>query len=292
MNAKSNWNRAAQLLVVFSMALALKQYYSTANVNQLRWILTPTTLIVELATGLSFDFESHAGYMSSDRTFVIAASCAGVNFLITAFLMLSLGKLWCDHGVSASDRTRSILASWKFIPAAAGVAFVATILANTVRIATALHLRQSPLEIAGLSGNQLHRLQGIFIYFGFLFLLFVMAEKITRRNATAGVSADSGRRFRVLRNCSFPLVIYYATALGIPLVNVIYRNGNTPEDFWEHSGFVLLAPLLIILPIATWQLLSSRRRKLNSRSASYGTAGALARQTTQKRITISTTLRV
>ena len=80
----------AQLVIVLLCAVVVKLYYSTTGVNQLRWILAPTTFVVELISGSRFEFESYAGYMSSDRKFLIAASCAGVNFLITSFLMLSL----------------------------------------------------------------------------------------------------------------------------------------------------------------------------------------------------------
>ncbi len=97
MNQTSTLTRNAQLVVVVLAALALKFYYSTASADQLRWILAPTTVLVELVSGTSFEFESHAGYLSSDRSFLIATSCAGVNFLITSFLMLALRRLWRDR---------------------------------------------------------------------------------------------------------------------------------------------------------------------------------------------------
>src|SRR5687767_9823927 len=95
MNRKVIWG--AQLAVVALCALALKYHYSTATPDQMRWILAPTTLLVELFSRKSFEFESYTGYMSADHTFVIAAPCAGVNFLITAFLMLTLRRLWRDR---------------------------------------------------------------------------------------------------------------------------------------------------------------------------------------------------
>ena len=79
MNAKfTRLNQLAKLLAILLGALALKHFYSTASVNELRWILAPTTLLVELVSGRAFNFEMHAGYMSSDRSFLIASSCAGV----------------------------------------------------------------------------------------------------------------------------------------------------------------------------------------------------------------------
>jgi exosortase K len=244
MSQKATWNRNAQLLVVLLSALALKLYYSTASVNQLRWILAPTAVFVELVSGTSFEFESHAGYISSDRSFVIAASCAGVNFLITSFLVLSLRKLW-------RDRSRNI--AWKFIPTVALSAYVATLVANTVRVSTSLRLNRMPLELSWLSPNQLHRFEGIFIYFGFLLLLFMVSEKVSSENSL-GLSPDRGCPRGdpgVFRQSFFPLLIYYATMLGVPLANGAFRPGIAATDFWEHSVFVLLTPLLLILPLAT-----------------------------------------
>lgn len=257
MNKQATWNRIAQLVVVMLCALLLKLSYSTASPNQLRWILAPTTVLVELVSGTQFEFESHAGYISSDRSFLIAASCAGVNFLITSFLMLSLGKLWRDRSRNRSVKPSYILA-WRFIPYAAVCAYLATLMANTVRISTALWLRRMPLEISWLSGNQLHRLEGIFIYFGFLLLLFVVSEKMSSDSAS-GLPPHAGCRRRnrsLFRQSLFPLVIYYATTLGIPLANGAYRQG---ADFWEHSVFVILTPLVLILPLATFRFRKDQR---------------------------------
>src|ERR1044071_7299112 len=94
MKQRLNKNWYLQLFAVLACAWGLKWFYSSATVDQLRWILWPTTKLVELVTGAQFAFESRAGYMNIEHTFLIAASCAGVNFLITAFVMLGLRKLW------------------------------------------------------------------------------------------------------------------------------------------------------------------------------------------------------
>src|SRR6476646_201166 len=85
-----NRRAAVQFILVLAAAAALKQFYSTASANELRWVLWPTSRLTELVTGTHFTFEPYAGYMSSDRGFLIASACAGINFLIMAFLMLSL----------------------------------------------------------------------------------------------------------------------------------------------------------------------------------------------------------
>ena len=205
----------AQLAIVALCALALKQYYSTATANELRWILAPTTLLVELLSGRSFTFESYTGYMSSDHTFVIAVSCAGVNFLITAFVMLALRRLW-------QGRFESV--SWRFLPMSMAIAYVTTVIANAMRIVIALEIQRRSLEVNGLTGNQLHRLEGIVVYFGFLMLLFVVVER---------------------KLLMFPVIIYYAMTLGVPLVNGAFHR----PGFWEHFGFVMVMPLVVMLPV-------------------------------------------
>jgi exosortase/archaeosortase family protein len=162
--------------------------------------------------------------MSSDHRFVIAVPCAGVNFLITAFLMLSLRRLW-------RDRLQGV--SWTFLPISAALAYAATLVANTTRICIALEIQRRSLEVSGLSDNQLHRLEGIVVYFGFLLLLFMLSERMeTAKPHTALL---------------FPLGIYYATTLGIPLLNGSYRQGI---PFWEHFVFVLIFPLILVAILA------------------------------------------
>jgi exosortase K len=218
---------SAQLAVVGLCALALKFYYSTATADDLLWILRPTTALVELLSGQRFDFESYAGYVSNDHRFVIAAPCAGVNFLITAFLMVALRRLW-------RERFRAI--RWRFIPLAGLLAYVATLIANTTRIWLALEMRAWAVSFSGLTNNQLHRLEGIVVYFTFLLLLFVLIERF-----------ESSQRRSFVRLSVFPLLVYYAMTLGVPLLNGSYRKGST---FWQHFAFVIVLPLLILLPLA------------------------------------------
>ncbi len=210
----------AQLALVLLCALALKKYYSTATANQLRWILAPTTLIAELLSGRSFVFESYQGYMSSDHAFVIAVPCAGVNFLITAFVMLALRRLW-------NGRPESV--SWRFLPISMVLSYVTTVIANAMRIVIALEIQRRSFEVSGLTENQLHRLEGIVVYFGFLMLLFVVVER-----------KDSRKMWL------FPVGVYYVMTLGVPIVNGSFHRAG----FWEHFGFVIVMPLLMLLLIA------------------------------------------
>ena len=248
---RSMLSRLGQLVVILGGALSLKFYYSTASVNQLRWILTPTTLLVEFVTGRTFAFESHAGYMSSDHTFLIAASCAGVNFLITAFLMISLRQIWRERRSTVPMNWRG----WIFLPVSAVIAYLSTIIANTARISIALQLQQTPLKIGSLSSDQVHRLEGVIVYFGFLFLLFVISER--PRLDMERKRVQSVKAFGFLRACLFPLLIYYTTTLGLPIANGAYRHAS----FWQHSLFVVLTPIVVVLVSFTLVCLRSCYRR-------------------------------
>lgn len=240
----SNRKAAVQLVVVLAAAAALKQFYSTASANDLRWILWPTARFTELVTGIRFAFESYSGYMSDDRSFLIASACAGVNFLIAAFLMLTLKKLFDrrDKGVR-----------WRYFFVAMVSAYAATIVANTVRISSALWLNASRSSFGGLDRDEVHRLDGIFIYFGCLLLLFAVSEK-----------ANAGKPVASVRSYLFPLVIYYAMTLAVPIVNGASRQGF---EFWQHAAFVLLTPLVLIAVVSIPIELFSRRAKRKDISA-------------------------
>jgi exosortase K len=243
-----NHKRIAQLIVVLLCALAVKLFYSTASVNELRWILAPTTFLVELVTGSRFKFESYAGYINGDRSFVIAASCAGVNFLITAFLMLAFGRLWRRRSQKEAKDS-----SWRFIPAAAVFAYLTTLVANTVRISTALRMHATRFELSWLSPEEIHRLEGILIYFGFLLLLFILSERLREK------SKSSQKNFGgLVRPCLFPLLIYYATTLGVPLADAAYRSVPAAPDFREHLLFVLFTPLVLIFPLIAVRVARAR----------------------------------
>ena len=240
-----------QLIAVLLCAYALKFHYSTASVDQLRWILAPTTFLVELLSGREFAFESHAGYMSADHTFLIAASCAGANFLLTAFLMLTLRKLW-------TNRFEKL--SWAFLPGAAVTAFIATIVANTMRISIALQLPRHRLNVGWLNSEQFHRLEGIAVYFAFLILLYVLSERFnakTSENCQTQPRVISLSQWLTRSQLHFPLLIYYATTIGFPLVNGAYKRSG---EFWEHSLFVLVTPMLLIASFAVLRFCRSSER--------------------------------
>lgn len=233
---KTRWY--SQLTLVLVLAFALKLHYSLASPDQLRWILAPTTALVEFVSGTRFHFESFAGYLSSDRRFLIAASCAGVNFLIASFLMLALRHLW---------KNKNAKTSWSFIPLSAACAFATTLVANTVRIALALWMQRTSFEASWLSRDQIHRLEGIVVYFAFLLALFLFTE-------TASQSRSSTSKLLL-----FPVVIYYLITLLVPFASLLMGRGSDGTGLGEHSLVVLLVPLMFVAPVALYRRFRAQR---------------------------------
>jgi exosortase K len=230
-------NKLILTFITLVLAVGLKAFYSSASVNGLRWILAPTTFLVEIVTGESFHFESYTGYMNSDFSFLIADSCSGVNFLIAAFLMISLIKIW-----HAEDGT------WLVIPFGIFVSYFATIAANTVRISLAIKLHRMEGPSIWANPEQLHRFQGIFIYFGFLMLIFVLLERVYRQD-----SRKSRLRYLI------PLSVYWLMTLGVPILSGAHSRGVDPR---EHFVFVVATPVMILMPLLAFEFF--RRAKANA----------------------------
>jgi exosortase K len=143
-----------RLALVLTVALGLKLHYAAASVVEIGWILRPTAAAVEAMTGLPFDLEREHGFVHRPLAFAIGKPCAGVNFLIIAFVMLALCTAWPLIGC-------------------AGAAYLAAIAANAVRIALTV-ARMQWLPDAP-DPERLHRLEGVVVYFASLALLYMWA---------------------------------------------------------------------------------------------------------------------
>ncbi len=155
------------LLVIWSM----KRYYAGASADDLWWILSPTARLVGVITGTRFAVAPGEGYFSQAHLFLIEKSCAGINFMIAAFGMLTFALLQrVESGVSgARVLAASLLAS-----------YAAAVLVNAARIAIALWLAAHPVALATFTSAQVHRVEGIAVYFGGLVLLYELAQRFDR----------------------------------------------------------------------------------------------------------------
>lgn len=222
------------LITGATIAGVIKWHYSTANVNELRWILAPTTFIVEIVTGSGFRFEPFFGYLSDDRTFLIAAPCAGVNFLIVCFLMLALRKLRDGR--------------LKALPLCLVAAYAWTIVANASRIVLAVKMRGVEENENWLDPETSHRVEGILIYFIFLVGLYFAAEKLESLRS----GKVHGPTYLLVL---VPLMTYYFVAITLPIANGAFDSAK-----WEHFLSVLLVPLVVAVPLGLLAAIHSGRR--------------------------------
>lgn len=204
--------RAAAAVAVFAIAVAaaygLKRFYSTASADDLRWILAPTTWLVEVVGGHRFD-RTGAGYRSGELRFLIAPACAGVNFLLAAFGALVLGFV---------RPARPALQNALVVVAGAAAAYVATLLANAARILIAVELWVHRVSFGWLTGARIHQLAGVVVFVAALLLLFAAARCVARAPVRAWVA----------------LVPYAGVTVIVPLLRGAHRGAG----FWTHAALV------------------------------------------------------
>jgi exosortase K len=170
--------RAAVLVAIVAAMFLLKRHYSTAAVEDLRWILWPTSRIVGMLSGSAFEFEPGEGYLSRERLFLIEKSCAGVNFMIAA---LGLTGFALSREVrSGWTRTASILA------VSLALSYLAAVLVNGSRILVAMQLASAGLSSGWWTEARIHRLEGIAVYFAGLLALDLTTRAFARARHGAG----------------------------------------------------------------------------------------------------------
>jgi exosortase K len=223
------------LAVVALVAYGLKRHYAVASSDALSWILTPTAQLVSLVTGVAFTAVPGEGYLSAERMFLIEKACAGVNFMIAAFAMVVSAQL---------HRVRSVPAGVAIVGMSALVSYAAAVIVNAVRIVIAMWLAAHRAPLSSLTAAEVHRLEGVVVYFLGLLLLYVLVQRLDRR----------AQMFEY----AVPLGSYYLVTLGLPLA-----NGAWSVAFFRHAVIVLLVPPLVILLVCGVRRLFARYPRRN-----------------------------
>jgi exosortase K len=169
-----------KLLVVAAAAViawGLKRHYADARPEDLWWILSPTARVVSVMTGATFTLEPGEGYLSRDRLFLIEKACAGVNFIIAAFGMLVVLLL---------QRVGSAVSGLRLLGVSLLASYAAAVVVNSVRIGVAMRLADHPIAPSMFTASDVHRIEGIVVYFGGLVLLHEIVRRLDGRGYTAG----------------------------------------------------------------------------------------------------------
>lgn len=229
--------------VTIACAWLLKRHYSQASVEELRWILAPTASLVSWLLQSELSFRPGEGYLSRELSILISPACAGVNFMIVAFLSLSLGF---------GRQFTTLQARCGWLAGAAAVAYVATLIVNVVRIAASVSLAHLATRTFGLTFQSVHRLLGVLIYLAGLIVLCLTVQALLPRSCPRR-GADAPAAMGARRVLLLALGCYLTITLLIPLL----RGASASPDFWSHaapvSGLVgALAALLFATGGRTW----------------------------------------
>jgi exosortase K len=165
-------SRGLTLLLTALVAWGLKRHYADARVDDLWWILHPTATLVGAVTGTVFAVAPGEGYISHERLLLIEKSCAGINFMIGAFGMVVFALF---HRVGSPGSALRVLV------VSLMTGYISAVLVNTARIVIAMWLAAHPVAITTLSAAQLHRLEGITVYFSGLVVLYELVQRLDRR---------------------------------------------------------------------------------------------------------------
>jgi exosortase K len=160
------------LAVVALVIWGMKRHYADARPDDLTWILSPTTQLVEAMTRTTFAWQPGEGHFSRDRLFLIEKSCAGINFMVAAFGMLTLALI---------HRVGSGMSPVRIMGVSLLASYAAAVPVNAVRIAIAMWLAAHPTALFTFSAADVHRIEGIVVYFGGLVLLYELVQRLDRR---------------------------------------------------------------------------------------------------------------
>jgi exosortase K len=171
--------KLAIIVATAVIAWGLKRHYAEARADDLWWVLTPTARLAGVITATGFEMQPGEGYFSRERMFLIEKSCAGVNFIIAAFGMVTMALL---HRASSPG--------WALGVVGAGLVagYASAVMVNAARISIAMWLAAHPLSSTALNAADVHRIEGIVVYFGGLVLLYEVTQRFDRRALGGGAT--------------------------------------------------------------------------------------------------------
>lgn len=223
-------------LIGLLMMLLLKLYDRQTDPAYFKWILAPTAWWSGILSGISFTWNPQAGFVNHDYRFIIAPSCAGIQFLMISITLLLFSFL---HRLP--DRFSRLL--WvSFCPP---FAVLFTLFTNGVRIALSIHLpvcfEKYGLFNALFTAERFHTLLGVLVYFSGLLLLWHTAEYAIC--LLTGTLPAKKTRLR----CKPALFWYCFIVLGLPFLNGAAWKNHTA--FFSYAAIVLTGCTVIVLSV-------------------------------------------
>lgn len=169
---RSNRDTLVILLLTIALALCIKLFYSTAGPDDLKWVLLPTTALVEGFSSISFLFDPQKGYVAIGLPVVIGPGCAGLNFYVIALCM-------CSFSFIRQFEKHKLYWFLGFIL----ITYVITLCVNAFRIVSGLILLELGGSMNFAVSDMMHTMQGTLFYFVFLVVYFVALQVILKQRS-------------------------------------------------------------------------------------------------------------
>ena len=120
------------LMIIISIVIAwgLKYHYSHSQADGLDWMLAPTSHLVQMTSGMSFEKVESTGYVDHESGIIIAPSCSGINFMIIVF---------CLSIYMGIKRAENQLSPFMWILFSISVSYSCTVIVNTFRILLSIY---------------------------------------------------------------------------------------------------------------------------------------------------------
>jgi exosortase K len=222
-------------LLTLVAAFGLKLAYRSAGARDLEWVLAPSCWLASRLGGVALVWEWGAGWISHQPRMVVGPACAGVNFLVVAWLAVFF---------SSQARWSGLHRKLAWCCASLLAAYTATLVTNGLRIVLAAHLYGADVYAGWLTPERLHRLLGVVLYCSVLVGLCRAAELRSRNGPPLPASWSSWSSWSWLR----PFAWYAGIAIGIPLFNRAFVRD--PAHFAEHALLTLGVGLVVV---ALWR---------------------------------------
>ena len=253
-------------LLTTGIAFMLRCFSKITDSDVILWMLTPTVRWVSILSGISFEYLPHRGYVSYFYRFLVAPSCAGIRFMMIAFLMQSFSFLY------RIEKRRNGYLWFGFCVV---FSYIATIFVNGIRIIASIYLplllERPGMADGFMTSDRQHTLIGTGVYFSSLCFLYLLSAFICKKwfqdtAKPASRAAVPACDFRP-RRMFVPAFWYLLTVIGLPFCKRILTKDW--EGFWPYAMLVIFT----CLPVCALLYAADRLRyRISGDEGTGGTA--------------------
>ncbi|MCP5062808.1 MAG: exosortase K [Ignavibacteriae bacterium] len=156
-------------LIAIGFFILFKFGFTFADNDSLTFLLKPTDMLVGLLTGSSSVYISENGYFHNQLNIFIDKSCAGFNFWILSFFMITFLGL-----KNIENNLKKVFT----IPLALIGAYFLTIFVNSSRIFASIIIQNQTNSIFEDQQHIIHETVGIVTNLSFLILVYFLTDRI------------------------------------------------------------------------------------------------------------------